>query len=77
MALINCPECGRTVSDFANACPNCGYPVSMMKKQWANNAQKRYGTDKQPPVDMYEEEPDYIADCFDGDYQLFEDNYSD
>jgi len=28
MALINCPECGRQVSDSAHACPACGYPVA-------------------------------------------------
>lgn len=28
MALINCPECGKQVSDKANACPNCGYPIA-------------------------------------------------
>lgn len=27
MALINCPECGRQVSDRANACPQCGNPI--------------------------------------------------
>ena len=28
MALINCPECGKQISDKAAACPNCGAPVS-------------------------------------------------
>lgn len=28
MALIECPECGRKVSDMATACPTCGYPVA-------------------------------------------------
>ena len=28
MALINCPECGREVSDSATHCPNCGHPIS-------------------------------------------------
>ena len=28
MALINCPECGREVSNAAPACPNCGFPVA-------------------------------------------------
>lgn len=28
MALIKCPECGKEVSDKANACPNCGYPIN-------------------------------------------------
>ena len=27
MALINCPECGREISDKATNCPNCGCPV--------------------------------------------------
>lgn len=28
MALINCPDCGQSVSDLARACPHCGYPVA-------------------------------------------------
>ncbi len=28
MALINCPECGREVSDQAEACPRCAYPIA-------------------------------------------------
>ena len=28
MALITCPECGKQVSDKANSCPNCGYPLT-------------------------------------------------
>lgn len=27
MAIINCPECGKEVSDKAISCPNCGYGV--------------------------------------------------
>ncbi len=27
MALIECPECGKVVSQTAEACPNCGYAV--------------------------------------------------
>lgn len=27
MALINCPECNKQISDRAEACPNCGYPI--------------------------------------------------
>lgn len=27
MALIECPECGKDVSDRAYACPNCGFPI--------------------------------------------------
>jgi len=28
MALINCPECGRSVSDKAKACPDCAFPIA-------------------------------------------------
>lgn len=28
MPLVNCPECGKQVSDAASACPHCGYPLS-------------------------------------------------
>ena len=28
MALINCPECGKEISDKAEACPNCGCPIN-------------------------------------------------
>ena len=27
MALINCPECGTQVSDKAEKCPKCAYPL--------------------------------------------------
>ena len=27
MALINCPECGREISDKASACIHCGFPL--------------------------------------------------
>lgn len=28
MSLINCPECGKQISDKAISCPNCGYPIN-------------------------------------------------
>jgi hypothetical protein len=31
MALINCPECKKEISDKAEACPNCGYPINNVK----------------------------------------------
>ena len=30
MALIDCPECGASVSDKAATCPKCGYPMKPM-----------------------------------------------
>lgn len=29
MALIECPECGRKISDKAEACIHCGYPTKL------------------------------------------------
>ena len=28
MALIQCPECGKKVSDKAKECPECGHPIA-------------------------------------------------
>lgn len=33
MALINCPECGKEISDKAAACPHCGYPITTQQTQ--------------------------------------------
>lgn len=30
MALLTCPECGKEYSSFAPACPQCGFPTSML-----------------------------------------------
>ena len=32
MSLINCPECGKEISDKVKACPYCGYPVEESNK---------------------------------------------
>ena len=29
MALINCPECNREISDKAKSCPHCGFPINV------------------------------------------------
>ena len=31
MAIIKCPECGKEVSDVANACIHCGFPLKTNK----------------------------------------------
>ncbi len=33
MALVTCPDCGKRVSDKAEACPNCGSPISQVSDQ--------------------------------------------
>ena len=37
MALIKCPECGKEISERANVCPNCGFPI----KEYLENEQKK------------------------------------
>lgn len=32
MALINCPECSQQISELANSCPHCGYPLNTRKE---------------------------------------------
>ena len=32
MSLINCPECGREISDKADVCIHCGYPLNNNKQ---------------------------------------------
>lgn len=33
MALINCKECGKEMSENATACPNCGNPNTLTKEE--------------------------------------------
>ncbi|MBQ0022159.1 MAG: zinc ribbon domain-containing protein [Prevotellaceae bacterium] len=37
MAIIKCPECNREVSDMANACPHCGFPIQQYLKSGRAN----------------------------------------
>lgn len=41
MALINCPECGKEISDQATACPNCGVTINSSRNQ--SNAETNKG----------------------------------
>jgi len=44
MALINCPECGKEVSDLAAACPNCGVTIKKQETVFCSKCGK--GIDK-------------------------------
>ena len=37
MPLIKCPECGKMISEYANACPNCGCPKDAFSKLKSEN----------------------------------------
>ena len=34
MSLIQCPECGKEISDKSTTCPNCGYPIKSRNKKF-------------------------------------------
>ena len=44
MALIKCPECGKTISDRAVTCTDCGYPI----QEWLKEQQSPAGQTPQP-----------------------------
>jgi uncharacterized membrane protein YvbJ len=52
MALITCPECGRQISDKADACVGCGCPIRKnetaeeIAKRIMDNIEKKYN----PPL---------------------------
>lgn len=35
MALIQCPECNKEISDAVNQCPFCGYPIKNKNVDWS------------------------------------------
>lgn len=44
MPLINCPECSHQISDRAQCCPNCGYPlteISNLNISETNNSEEQ------------------------------------
>lgn len=41
MPLINCPECNKEISDKADSCPNCGFPIDEIKKNIVNEEFKQ------------------------------------
>lgn len=43
MALINCPECGATISEYAEACTNCGCPKAKIVEILTRNDFSRPG----------------------------------
>ena len=42
MALINCPECGKEISDKADICPNCG---AIVKKKFCQHCGRQIDFD--------------------------------
>ena len=39
MAMFDCPECGKNISDKAAACPNCGAPIAQAPQPYTEQSQ--------------------------------------
>lgn len=54
MALIKCPECGKEISDRAEACPNCAYPIAQLSgnHKTSEETEKTQGIAVQKPIDV-------------------------
>lgn len=42
MALTNCPDCNREISNIAKACPSCGHPIAAVTIEATGKEYKRY-----------------------------------
>lgn len=51
MSLIQCPECQKEISEKAQTCPNCGFPIAVHLEEIAYNAEVKRLTDKIIPVE--------------------------
>ncbi len=51
MALIKCPECGKDISDKAEACPNCAYPIAKLNKNNTVAQKESPNTDIEKHID--------------------------
>lgn len=47
MSLITCPECGREISDKAQSCPQCGFPI---KQDLSEESNGKYSIVLKEPV---------------------------
>lgn len=50
MALIKCPECGKEVSDSAQNCPGCGYPLIASETTENNDNSLKNSTQVNIPI---------------------------
>lgn len=54
--LIKCPECGKEISDIAEVCPSCGYPIASKKENYVpiaeENAEHTQQEQDSVPIDI-------------------------
>lgn len=61
MALISCPECGRSISNAAQACPQCGFPVNAIQGQKAMSAPQLGPSQQQGSETLLMHAPFWVA----------------
>lgn len=59
MALINCPECNKEISDKALSCPNCGFPLEKEVDKNKNSS----GMNLCPKCGKFYCNKEYCPDC--------------
>ena len=64
MALINCPECGKEISDKAGNCSNCGCPIQP-EQETKDGKGERWSFEKSPKITEKEkkEKPKKKSGC--------------
>ena len=58
MALINCPECGKEISDKSEVCIHCGFPLINTK---CNINGVIYDFKEELPIALLEKVDDYVS----------------
>jgi len=61
MAMIDCPECGKKVSDKATTCIGCGVPLMQETQQQSIQQNQAPQTMQQPPTSIQQMQPDTNA----------------
>ncbi|MBQ2998679.1 MAG: hypothetical protein IJM98_11660 [Oscillospiraceae bacterium] len=56
MALVNCPECDKTVSSSAESCPNCGYPVRQHFENIKKEEERKEKTKREENIRRFQED---------------------
>lgn len=50
MALIDCRECKKKISEYAETCPQCGFPIAKYEADEARKAKPRELTPEQEEI---------------------------
>ncbi len=73
MALVNCKECGKEVSDRAISCPNCGNPIKIdttIKVQFPKIPNQIFNTG----CEILDDKGNVLTKCKQGEIAQFESN---